>query len=322
MKRLALLVVLAVGLTGCSTAAPTPADGPSEVDDVVAVETAFLDAVIDGDGEAALALTTLDEDDLTCTALITDYSSLQVSPILPDVGTAAVEGNTATVDFTYSVVIDQVIEEITGTHTLVREGDDWLIEFPDEYRIDGTLGEDVVGQAGVMPAKAPQKPYSCSAAAVDGTFDLIALPGTYAVVTSDPTGVFYNSEYATFVSVYDAAEPELPQELNYITDDDRNLVADHIRDALEPYMDLCAASGFTDPTCQDGLPVPQGPVTAPDRLPLDGIEIFSEDGLTWKFRAGGEDYLFQGANGIEKFEVYYSGTVTSDGTLYHQIALD
>jgi len=322
MKRLALLTVLAVTLAGCSAEAPDA--GPTEADDVVAVETAFLDALVDGDGEAALALTTLDEDDLTCAAMVTDFKTLRLGIVLAEVGTASVDDDAATVDFSYSVAASTGLQNVSGTHTLVRDGDSWLIEFPDEYRINATLGQDVVGQAGIMPTKAPFEPYQCLAPAVDGVYEVIALPGRYAVITSDPTEVFYNSEYATVVSVYDndSAEPEQPQELTYITDENRDLVANHIREALEPYIDLCAASGFTDPTCQDGLPVPQGPVTAPDRLPLDGVEIFSEDGLTWKFRAGGEDYLFQGANGIEKFEVYYSGTVSSDGTLYHQIALD
>lgn len=321
MKNLALLAVVAIALTGCSQAAPgKPAS--TEADAVIAVETAFLEALVDGDGEAALALTTMTRDELACTALIDDYARMQVSPILAEVGTASVDGDTATVDFTYSVAIDQAIEEISGTHTLLREGDSWVIEFPEEYRIDGTLGADVVGQVGVMPAKAPYEPYECIAPAVDGLYEVIALPGSYAVISSDPSGVFYNSEKGTRIAVYDAEEPEAPQELNYIEDNDRDLVASNVRDALKPFIDACAASGFTDPTCQDGLPAPQGQVTAPDRLPLDGIEIFSEDGQTWKFRAGGDDYLFQGTGGIEKFEVYYSGTVTSDGTLYHQIALD
>ena len=320
MKKLAVIAILAIGLAGCAQSAPD--SGPSETDEVAAVEAAFLEALTEGDGDAAVALTTLNEGDLGCTQTISDYADLRVGIILAEAGTAVVDGDTATAKFTYSLLVDQVMTEITGSHTLVRDGDSWLIEFPDEYRIAGTLGADVVGQVGIMPAAAPQEPYTCTAAAVDGTYEIVALPGVYTLITSDPTGVFYNSESGSFVSVYDVEEPSTPAELNYIADDDRDLVANHIRDALEPFIDLCAASGFTDPICQDGLPVPKGPVTAPDRLPLDGIEIFSEDGLTWKFRAGGEDYLFQGANGIEKFEVYYSGTVTSDGTLYHQIALD
>ena len=320
MRRFALVALLALGLTSCSTTAP--AGGPSEADDVVAVETAFLEALVDGNGEAALALTTLGENDLTCAAVVSDYADLHIGVIKPKVGEASVDGDTATVEFSYSMIITAAVEEISGTHTLVRDGDSWLIDFPEEYRIRATVSPDVVVEAGILPnGSGSIDERVCTAPAVNDTYELIALPGRYMVGTSDPTGVFHRSEYVTSVSVYDTDKPVTPL-LDYIQDSERLNKAAQVRDLLAPYVDRCAASGFTDPTCQDGLPIPEGPVSISDHPGTENISIFSKDGLTWQFQAGGESFLFQRNGGIEAVEMYYTGTVLGDGTLYVTITVD
>ena len=313
MKRLALLAVLALSLSGCNAA---PAETNSDAKDAVAVEAAFLKALVDGNGEAALALTTLDEDEISCPELISEYADRQIPIILGKAGKAAVDGDTATVGYSYSVSVDTLaIEKVTGKHTLVRDGDSWLIEFPKEYRITATLADDVVGQVGVgATGVGGLDNLACVESNADGPYEQIALPGAYTLITSDPTGVFEQAESGTFVSVSDRPDSGTSRELNYITDNHRDYVAIFVEELLRPYVDRCAASGFTDPDCQDGLPVPTGPVSISDHIQNAGVEVWSTDGATWRFTAGGERYLFAVAGGITEVEMYYTGTIALDAS--------
>lgn len=320
--KAAAIALLLLTLTACAT--PAPVD-TTEQDAVTAVETAFLQALVDGDAEAAMELTTVGPTRTTCTAAITDYAELQSGIIKPSVGTVVVDGDTATADITYSMIVTSTVEEITGTHTLVRSEGEWRIELPESYRIQTVFEDGVVGQAGLMYFSTGSGVRSeCVSAPVRGAWELFALPGRYEVITSDPTEVFFNSSYVTFVSVYDTDEPAEPTLLEYIQDDERDFAAAQVRDILNQRIDSCVASNLSNADCPRGIPTPEGLVSISDHLGIDGIEFYSDNGIEWRYRASGEDFLFERNGTIETSEIYYAGVVTHDpvNELYLLITVD
>ena len=326
MKTLAIAALLVVGLTACGPTAP--ADDTSDANGAIAVETAFLEALEAGDGEAALALTTLTAGEVDCAAVIENYRDLRLGILGSKAGEAVVDGNTATVGFSYSLTSTEGLREISGTHTLRRtDSGDWLIELPDSYRLSGLFPDDVVGQAAIFPVPGgdtDSDDTACAASPVDGTYEFIALPGQYMVIATDPTGVFFNAEYVTFVSVYDTEQPVEPVELVYLQDSDREFAASQVADELNLYVERCVASGLTSADCPQGVPASEGLVSVSKRLNYSNIEIWSEDGQTWRYRASGEDFLFERNGTIESYGIYYTGTVVHDDAreLYVLITVD
>ena len=311
VKTFAVLPIAVLLLAGCAPTTQNTTD--PDVESVIAVETAFLDALVEGDGNAALALTTLSVDEVTCAALFTDYADLRYGVSRPEVAKATISGEAATVEFSYWLTIDVRDEQVSATHTLVRDGDEWLIEFPEEYRIVGTFPDDVVAEAGFTRVTDPSDTeLECVGSPVDGVYEVMALPGRYIAIASDPSDVFYQSDAFVWITVYDGAESGQPLELPYEDPNGINIVRAQVRDELNLYVERCVASGLTGPDCPSGIPAPEGLVSTTDRLQLDNITLFSDDGETWRFRASGQSFLFERNGAIEDHEMYYTGTVTHD----------
>jgi len=301
-----LAALLLVGLAGC---------GPNDAAGAAAVETAFLEALADGDGEAALALTTLSEDDITCMDMVSNYEDLTVGITIPEVDGATVSGDTAEVKFHYTMVISSQAPDIYGTHTLVRDGDSWLIELPEYYSISATLPTDVVAQISVGNFGAEP---ACLDYPSDGSYTLFALPGKYTLSATDPKDVFNRGGFGTEFVVSDIEELGGTQQVSYIQNGEREQVAIDIKNALIDYVERCAESGFIDTYCPEGLPKPDGSITVDEWWPARfsgypaDVAVFSEDGLTWRFTASGENFLFQRNGTAETFPMSYAGFVTRD----------
>ena len=308
MKRLALLAVLAVVLTGCTASAD---NSPA------AVELAFLEALDSGDAAAALALTTLDASEVTCTALISDYERLGGGILTPEVGEVSIDSDTATVDFSYTVALSGAVKS-TGSHTLVRDGGSWLIEFPEEYRISATISTDVVGHISIAPrASDPDQEAECADYPSSGAYELIALPGSYTLDVIDPTGVFDRSRLGTDILVSDSSESGTTVQLPYIDPSEFEQAEIDVRNFLIDYVDSCVESGFVDAYCPDGLPsgtsitVDPNPGKRFTDYPTD-IEIVADHGINWNFTAGGEEFLFFRDGVAETFPMSYIGAVIVD----------
>jgi hypothetical protein len=130
------VVVVLSALSACAPGGSDPL-GPQ------AVEAAFLAALSDGDGNAALALTTTKRADLDCPDIVGDYGALSGGIGGAEAGDATTDGDTATVEFSYSVATTTGgAVEASGTHTLVRADGGWRIELPDDYRITAALPTD------------------------------------------------------------------------------------------------------------------------------------------------------------------------------------
>ncbi|MGV8884272.1 MAG: hypothetical protein ACOH1T_01610 [Microbacteriaceae bacterium] len=304
----AVAVVSVASLTGCTSTADAN-DNPR------AVEQQFFDALSNSDARAALALTTTKTSALDCSALISDYGTLTAGVAGVSVGEATVDGDTASVAFSYTVVqASENLSTIAGTHSLIRSGGRWRIELPDTYRIRATIAPDVAAEVSVDSS--PQTAGACVDVLSSGTFDAIALPGLYTLGVRDPSGVFGDAAYtAPLVTVSDAPESGRAIAVDYPSEDSRRQVAIGIRNALVTPVERCAASGFVAPTCPDDLPAPSDSITLASR-PADrftgvptATRIFSADGTIWRFEASGEQYLYT-ANGVAKsYPMMYTGAV-------------
>jgi len=308
MKRLALLAALALVLTGCT---------PSADNSPAAVELAFLQALENRDAAAALALTTLDAGEFSCTALLSDYERVGGGILNPTVGEVSIDGDTASVGFSYLVALSGGVES-KGTHTLVRDGDSWLIEFPEEYRISATIPTDVVGTISIAPrASDPDQDVECAATPTDGAYELIALPGSYRLNVTDPTGVFERSRLGDEILVFDGPGSGTATELTYIDPSEFDQAKIDARNFLIDYVAECAESGFIDAYCPEGLPSDASITLDPNSgkrftdYPTD-ITIFSENGTDWRFTAGGEEFLYIRNGVAESFPMSYSGAVITD----------
>lgn len=312
----AALILGASLLSGCA-ASGADRSGPS------AVEEAFLQALADGDGDAAVALTTLDRDDVSCWNLISDYESYSVGIATPnDVEDAKVDGNTATVEFHYTMVSNQAkAQEVTGEHSLVLEDDRWLIEFPEEYRIVASVPADIVADVGFREIGTTDGALDCRESIPNGgSYEVIALPGSYSLETDDPTGVFRTAVEPARVMVSDAAPSGETIELN-ADDSDRELKEIEVRNALAGVVGECVTSDFAN-SCPERLPSPADGITLgrtyPDRYTdyPTVTRIYSDDAETWRFEAGEQDFLFQW-DGVEtRFPMEYSGQIIAPAEEY------
>jgi hypothetical protein len=313
------VVVVLSALSACAPGGSDPL-GPQ------AVEAAFLAALSDGDGNAALALTTTKRADLDCPDIVGDYGALSGGIGGAEAGDATTDGDTATVEFSYSVATTTGgAVEASGTHTLVRADGGWRIELPDDYRITAALPSGVVAEASV--GGTAENAGACAANVLGGELDIVALPGSYDLDVGDPTGVF-GSAVSTTTEVVVADGRDSRVEVDYIDDSAREQAATEIRNALIPLVEDCAASDFAASSCPVGLPEPDAAVTLAER-PSDRFTDFprvagisSDDGRTWRFTAGGESFAFLRGGVPETFPMEYSGAVTAadDGTL--QLVLD
>ena len=319
-RRTLLSILLAttgvVALAGCAPSADS--------ERALAVETAFFEALAAGDGDAALALTDLDRDDISCPDLFTDYGDIAGGIGGAEIGEVRIDGDGASVDFEYA---SNGATMVTGTHDLVRDGDGWLIVFPEEYYISGSVTKEVVAELSFDAA--PDTAGTCAASYSGGTFGFEALPGSYELDVRDPTGVFDSDSFTSAaVVVSDAAEATV--DVDYLAADHgaRERASIEIGNALIPLIESCAESNFAGTSCPEGLPVADGAVTVAPFFGArftdfpDVTRIYSENGQTWRFEAGGEDFLFMRDGVAETFPMAYSGVVSAaaDGSL--QVALD
>lgn len=319
MKTLAVVPVVAlllVGLTGC---------GPSSADNAAAVELAFLKALADGDGAAAVALTDLDTDALACEDMISEYRDLTVGIVVPEVGKTTVSGDHATVEYTYTMVTGGEPLVVTGEHTLVREGNTWLVGFPDDYRITAELPADVVAEYSIDAS--PGDAGTCATTTADtDTFDVIALPGFYRLQIRDPSGVFSQSYDVMGRLVADGeSDTDIPE---YIDADDREGISILVTNELIDPVTDCANSNFTVSVCPAGLPAAEGAVTVspyPGKRYSDlptPTSIYSDDGATWRFIADDQEFLFQ-RNGIDQsYPMDYRGAIVLDASGDIAVVLD
>jgi len=313
----ALVAVSAV--TACSQSG-------ADSGDPAAVEADFLDALSNGDGLAALALTTTARADLDCPDIVSDYGTLSGGIGGAVVGETTIDGDTATVEFTYSVLtaLAQPVE-VSAAHTLVRADGGWRIELPEEYRISATLPADVVAEASLDGTAAAAG--ACAVTVADGAIDIVALPGSYDLDVRDPTGVFGSAAF-TSADILVSDEAHDPVAVDYIDAATREQAATNIRNALIPLVEECVAGNFVSSSCPEGLPVPDGSVTLAPR-PSDRFSDFptvttisSDDGQTWRFAAGGQTFSFLRAGAPETFPMEYSGAVKLSATGTLELVLD
>jgi len=298
------------GLSGCALL-------NHDAENAAAVEQEFFDALAKGDGEAALALTTFDQaGDTACTDLFDTYGVYTSGVHGVKIGQAKASGDSAEVAFTYTLLgLSTGERDVSGSHALVRDGDSWLIQYPEHYRISASVPADVAAQVSVDENFSDAG--ECVTTLPDGdTFEAFALPGSYNIGVRDPAGVFADRmEHGAEVVVSDAAESGTTAALPFITEDERAQVAIYITSELSDVIWDCATSNFTSTTCPDGLPTDADLADRPnDRLGKSEMavtSIVSDDNQTWRFTASGKDFLFERDGKPEVFPIEYSGAVVA-----------
>lgn len=304
----ATLALVLVSLTGCSLGGSDPA----------ATEEAFFKALGAGDGEAALALTTLSMDDVECPAVVSQYGELGPGIAAAEVGDVSIDGDTAAVDFTYSVVSGSEEIKVTGTHTMVRDGSEWRIEVPESYRIRASVADDVVAQLSIRSG------LDEVCAEPGNSIDIFAFPGNYDLAVSDPSGLFDNSDARASAIVTDDGEAE-SHAVSFISEGEREQLAIDIRNVLIDSINDCASSSFVDADCPDGLPEVGGSITVGVTKFTDfppSIEVTSEDGAAWRFTASGSSFVFARDGVEETVPMVYSGSVKRGGDRKVELVLD
>lgn len=310
---------IATGLGACSLG-PTPEDQAQ-----LAVQT-FLDELAAGNATAALDLSTSSRDDFACPVLTEDTDDgLLVNPAA---GEATVEGDTATVDAEYFATPDGATEL---TFTAERTAAEWLVVLPDAYRIDLAFDaptiavvdiERVTGNAGPQNAG----PHSdCQITVTNGHAQTLALPGTYLLNLTDPSGVFAADRFMTA----EVGGPSAPIELPAVDPDRLEFLSRNVSIELGTLFLQCVYEDF-DPSLScpegtEGVTVAGDPTQVHDALletdPFTLDQVWTEDERTWLFTT--VPLTFNAVRDGEEvpLEVSYSGQLAdNDGEL--EIILD
>jgi hypothetical protein len=185
----------------------------------------------------------------------------------------------------------------------------------------GEVGETAVNGDTATPG-------ACAARPTDGTFDVVALPGAYQIGVRDPSGVFGSRVFAAVgVLVSDSTDAGSTQKVPFIDDAVRAQVAIDIQNALLPRVEECAESAFAS-SCPPGLPAGGSSVTVAERpserftgLPTVS-RLYSDDGQTWRFEAGGQEFLFQRDGVAARAPMEFTGALTATPAGVVEVVLD
>lgn len=285
-----LTIALGLSLAGCAT-------GPGGDDAARAAVNDFVTAIHDGDGEAALELSTTSIDDVACAGLLTETSMAA-----PEVGDVVVNGSTGLAKVEYAAADGDVSLSLE----LELASDGWRVVLPESFRIRTPVPPATVAQVDIEDA--------CTLRGVDGYFQTIALPGSYSLYLSDPVGVFPKvlgraavPQTAPEAVYFQGFAPEIERQIT------SNLLAVQIQDE----MFTCIESGFTGTHCPDGLPVADESqdVSRSGDLVSDAIpraDVFSDDGEVWRFESDPLQFRIQVNGVLVDVPFTYTGRVELD----------
>jgi len=287
MKRFAVAALLAATLlAGCVPTGPSAREATE----------AFFSAVNDGDASAAIALTTSRPSDFACTEFEPNLAAVKIGDVVEN-------GDTAVAKVSYAVFGEPVSESVK----LSQQNGEWLVVLPDSYRITVPIEQDVVVEATFED--------ECTIRPVDGTIELLALPGAYSVTIDDPTGVFSVSALG-FVAVPDASTAVYVEGFEvYIDQQDRDIVANLLQVGIDDAVIACIGDHFAGSTCPDGIPagdLDQDIARYPDIYPdaARAVDIFSPDGETWHFTTNEAILRIQQGGALTDVPFSYSGVIT------------
>lgn len=285
-------MAMGLSLTGCAA-------GGGGDDARTTVET-FMTALNDGDGDAALALSTTSRDDVACTDLLAETLIA-----VPEVGDVVVNGSTglAKVDYVpagerVSVSLDLELQLTSGQ---------WKVVLPESFRIRTAAPPATVAQADIQEV--------CTLRPVDGYFETIALPGSYRVWVSDPTGVFSQKVLGYAIVPQATADADAEYVDVFASDIEREITSNLLAVQIQDEIFTCIESGFTSSHCPEGLPTADESqdLSRPGDLVSDAIpraDVFSEDGETWRFESDPLQMRIQVNGAIVEVPFTYTGGVT------------
>ena len=298
------LLTAAIGLsmTGCTF-------GGNRTDDARTAVDAFMTALNDGDGNAALDLSTTSIDDVPCPGLLAETSIGG-----PEVGDVVVNGSTgiAKVEFI------QGGDDVSLSLELQLTSGEWKIVLPESFRIRTPAPPETVVQADIEEA--------CTLRPVDGYFETIALPGLYSVYLSDPIGVF--SQETLSWSRVPQTSPDAGADVAldaFASDVEREIASNLLAVQVQDAVFTCIESGFTDTRCPDSLPVADESqdLSRPGDLVSESAPrstVFSDDGKTWRFETDPSQFRIQVNGALVDVPFTYTGSVTlnNDGDITAQ----
>lgn len=185
--------IIATMLVGCGgDPPPTPEEGAT------AAVSAFLGALADGNGMAALSMTTSTPDDFACGSMVQNGQEPQIaSPMVLSVKATEME---ATAAVTYQIELGNHYDgpkRVAVSLSVEKRGDDWLVILPESYQVSFEADSRLVAVASIQLVTDPdagsdQTPVTypkCDVRMGDAKVFTPALPGDYRVTLTDPTGM-------------------------------------------------------------------------------------------------------------------------------------
>lgn len=299
-----LAATIGLSITGCAT-------GGNPTDDARTAVDAFMTALNDRDGEAALDLSTTSIDDVACPGIL-DETLIAA----PEVGDVVVNGSTGIAKVEYVPSLERV--PVSLTLELRFTSGEWKIVLPESFRIRTPAPPETVVQADIEEA--------CTLRPVDGYFETIALPGTYSIYLSDPIGLFYRVlGWSSVPQTSPDAGAEYMAGDEFASDVEREITSNLLAVQIQDAMFACIESGFTGTHCPEGLPAADESqdVSRPDDLVTHAVprsDVFSEDGETWRFESDPLQFRIQVNGALVDVPFTYTGVVTlnNDGDITAQ----
>lgn len=323
--------VFAVTLGACSsdphpdTSAETSAETSGGTSAEALAATAaqnFLDELVAGNHEAALAFTTSSREDFACPSLTEDLQRGTISS--PAVGSVTVDGATATVSTEYFVT---PFGDVEKSFTLEQVGEDWLVVLPDTYRIAFEFDGPTIATLGINRIVSHSHNLEeCQIVVTDGAAETPALPGMYMIDIVDTTGVFTPDRQRSAAIGSDLGPIEMPAIYEPDFDWVSKLASKDLRTMFLECVDSDFASATTCPAGSEGLTFAGDPATLSDELENSQAfalaRVWTEDEQTWLFTSETVpiDVIRDGEE--VSLDVAYSGQLKTDADGNLEVVLD